>query len=159
MAPEPELFRAAMRAWTTGVAIMMAEHDGEKYGMTVNSFASLSLDPPLVSVTLQNTTRIFGLVSKSRAFGMTILSDSQKELAERFAGALHGAERMAGIKTQALVTGAPILEGGLAWLDCRVVHTYAAGANTLFIAEVAEARVHAAENPLVYHNREYHQLA
>ncbi len=156
---EPELFRRAMRAWTTGVAILIAAHAGDAYGMTVNSFTSLSLDPPLVTVTLKNTTRVFQLVMKSRAFSVTILPASHQELAERFAGTLHGAERMAGIQTQTLSSGAPLLEGGMAGLDCRVIHTYAAGENTLFVAEVAEARIHSAENPLVYHNREYHHLA
>jgi flavin reductase (DIM6/NTAB) family NADH-FMN oxidoreductase RutF len=155
---DPESFRRAMRAWTTGVAVLMAAHAGEEYGMTVNSFTSLSVDPPLVTVVLKNDTRIFELVNQSRVFSITILSNEQQELAERFAGKLHGTERMAGITTQALVSGAPLLEGGLAWLDCRIVHTYAAGANTLFVAEVAETLVHSTENPLVYHNREYHPL-
>jgi flavin reductase (DIM6/NTAB) family NADH-FMN oxidoreductase RutF len=155
---DPESFRRAMRAWTTGVAVLMAAYEGESYGMTINSFTSLSVDPPLVTVVLKNDTRIFELVNQSRVFSITILSNEQQELAERFAGKLHGAERMAGIATQTLVSGAPLLEGGLAWLDCRIVHTYAAGANTLFVAEVAETFVHSTDNPLVYHNREYHLL-
>ncbi len=159
MTLDPEQLRRAMRAWTTGVAVIMAAHDSQSYGMTINSFTSLSLEPPLISVTLRNATHVYALVSKSRTFGLTILSASQRELAEDFAGRKHGAERMAGIQTKLLASGASFLEGGLAWLDCNVIHTYAAGENTLFIAEVTEARVASAENPLVYHNREYHQLA
>ena len=56
---EPELFRRAMCAWTTGVAILMAAHAGEAYGVTINSFTSLSLDPPLVAVILKNTRASF----------------------------------------------------------------------------------------------------
>lgn len=156
---DPESFRRAMRAWTTGVAILLAAHEGESYGMTINSFTSLSLDPPLVTVVLKNDTRIFDLVNRSRAFSVNILSDSQKELAENFAGKLHGAERMTSLAAQSLTSGASVLTEGLAWLDCRVVHTYAAGVNTLFVAEVAEARVRSTDNPLVYHDREYHRLA
>jgi flavin reductase (DIM6/NTAB) family NADH-FMN oxidoreductase RutF len=159
MSFDPESFRHAMRAWTTGVAVLMAAYEGEEYGMTINSFASLSVDPPLITVVLKNSTRLFELVTQSRAFSVTILSNDQRELAERFAGKLRGAERMAGLATQTLTSGAPVLEGGLAWLDCRVVHTYAAGVNTLFVAEVTETGVASAENPLVYHNREYHHLA
>ncbi len=158
MTLDPESFRRAMRAWTTGVAVLMSAHEGETYGMTVNSFTSLSLEPPLVTVVLKNDTRVFDLVTKSRLFSVTILSSSQQGLAENFAGKLHGAERMMGVATRTLASGAPALEGGLAWLDCRVVHTYAAGANTLFVAEAVEAQARSAENPLVYHNREYHQL-
>jgi flavin reductase (DIM6/NTAB) family NADH-FMN oxidoreductase RutF len=148
---DPESFRRAMRAWTTGVAALMAWHENEVYGITVNSFTSLSLDPPLVTVALKSDTRVFELVTKSRAFSVIILSAEQQELAANFAGKLHGAERMAGL--------ASLLDGGLARLDCRVVHTYAAGENTLIVAEISEAHVHSTENPLVYHNREYHQLA
>jgi flavin reductase (DIM6/NTAB) family NADH-FMN oxidoreductase RutF len=126
--------------------------------MTVNSFTSLSLDPPMVTVVLKNDTRVFELVGRSRAFSVTILSNDQRELAERFAGKMHGTERMSGLATQTLDGGASILTGGLAWLDCRVVHTYAAGVNTLFVAEVVEANIHSADDPLVYHNRGYWHL-
>lgn len=158
MPPEPESLRHAMRAWTTGVAILMAAHAGKEYGMTINSFSSLALDPPLVTVVLNNSTRIFDLVKRSSVFTVTILSASQQETAERFAGALHGAERMAGIQTRTMLSGTPALESGMAWLDCHVIHTHAAGENTLFIAEITEARVDSTENPLVYHDRGYHRL-
>lgn len=155
----PESFRRAMRAWTTGVAVLMSAHENEVYGMTINSFTSLSLDPPLVTVVLKNDTRVFDLVTKSRAFSVTLLAADQQELAENFAGKLHGAERMASMAPQTLPSDMLLLPGRLAWLDCRVIHTYAAGMNTLCIAEVTEARIHSTENPLVYHNRGYHQLA
>ncbi len=156
---DPEQLRLAMRAWTTGVAVIMASHEGESYGMTINSFTSISLDPPIVAVTLRNPTHVYDLVTKSRAFSVIILSAAQRELAEDFAGRKHGEERMTGIGTKTLASGALALDDGLAWLDCRVVHAHAVGENTLFLAEVAEARVSTAENPLIYHNREYHQLA
>jgi flavin reductase (DIM6/NTAB) family NADH-FMN oxidoreductase RutF len=156
---EPESFRHAMRAWTTGVAIILAAHEGESYGMTINSFTSLSLDPPLVTVVLKNDTRVFELVNRSRAFTVNILSDSQKEMAENLAGKLHGAERMSSLATQTLTSGASVLTEGLAWLDCRVVHAYAAGVNTLFVAEVTDAHVRSTDNPLVYHDRGYHRIA
>ena len=155
---DSESFRLAMRAWTTGVAVLMAAHENESYGMTINSFTSLSLDPPLVTVVLKNDTRVFDLVNRSRAFSVNILSDLQKDLAENFAGKLHGMERMTNLAIEPLPSGASVLTEGLAWLDCRVVHTYAAGVNTLFVAEVVSAGVHSAEYPLVYHNRGYHQL-
>lgn len=158
MRSESESFRRAMRTWTTGVAVLMAAHAGEEYGMTINSFTSLALEPPLVTVVLNHSTRIFDLVRKSHVFTITILSASQQETAERFAGTLHGAERMAGIHTQTLISGAPALENGLAWLDCHVLHTHAAGGNTLFIAEITEARVDSTDDPLIYHDRRYHGL-
>jgi flavin reductase (DIM6/NTAB) family NADH-FMN oxidoreductase RutF len=153
---DTESLRHAMRAWTTGVGVLMSAHAGEVYGVTINSFASLSLDPPLVTVVLKNDSLIYHMVTGSRAFSVTLLAADQQAVAENFAGKLRGAERMGSIPMQTLPSGMPVLQGGLAWLDCRVVHTHAAGVNTLFIAEVAEANVHSTKNPLVYHDRGYH---
>ena len=158
MTLDPELLRRAMRAWTTGVAILTAAHDGETYGMTINSFNSLSLDPPMVSVTVQNTTHIHDLIRDAQTFGVTILAAAQRGLAEDFAGRKHGPERMDGIGLQSLATGAPILTEGLASLDCRVTQTIVLGKNTMFLAEVAAVQFHSTENPLVYHDRKYRQL-
>ncbi len=155
---DPEQFRQTMRSWTTGVAVIMAAHDGARYGMTINSFTSLSLDPPLITVALQNTTYIHDLVSHSQHFGVTILAADQRELADDLAGRLHGEERMTRLAGKTFGTQDQFITGGLAHLDCRVVHTYAAGKNTLFVAEVLEAHAQATVDPLVYHNRGYFHL-
>ena len=159
MTLDPEILRRAMRTWTTGVAILTASHNGETYGMTINSFNSLSLDPPMVGVTVQNTTHIHDLIERSQTFGVTILAAGQRDLAEDFAGRKHGPERMDGIGLQSLTTGAPLLTDGLASLDCRVTQTIPLGKNTMFLAEVAAAQAHSTENPLVYHDRVYHKIA
>jgi 3-hydroxy-9,10-secoandrosta-1,3,5(10)-triene-9,17-dione monooxygenase reductase component len=156
---DPELLRRAMRAWTTGVAILTAAHDGETYGMTINSFNSISLEPPIVCVTVQNTTHIHRLIEGSQTFGVTILAARQTELAVDFAGRKHARERMDGIQMQTFATGAPILTDGLASLDCRVTQTIPLGRNTLFLAEVAAVQVQSSDHPLIYHDRSYHQIA
>ncbi len=74
MTLDPEQLRHAMRAWTTGVTVVTAAHAGQKYGMTVNSFTSISLDPPLISVALKKLTHTHDLVEKSGEFAVTILS-------------------------------------------------------------------------------------
>lgn len=155
-----EALRQVMRLWTSGVAVLTARHGTTQHGMTVNSLTSIALEPPLVSVSLQKATRTHALVQASGHFAVTILSAEQQELSERFAGRLpEEADRLAGLRTQTLVSGAPLLEGGLAWLDCRVVHTWDAGSNTLFIGEVLGGRVLQPEGlPLVYFRRGYHQL-
>ena len=158
MSFDPEELRRGMRTWTTGVAVMMAANERGPHGMTVNSFASVSIDPPVISVVLQNKTQMFEMVMKSRAFGVTILRADQRELSERFAGHIHKQDRMDGIATRTLTTGAPFLTEGLALLDCRVIHTHAVGENTLFLAEVVDAEIRSADLPLVYHNRGYHHL-
>jgi len=157
---DPEKLRAAMRAWSAGVTVVAATHEGHKHGMTVNSFTSISLEPAMITISLLGTTRTHELVSKSRAFGLTILSAKQSQVSDLFAGKMSAVEdRFAGLPTETLVTGSPLIVGGLAWLDCRVVETFAVGINTLFISEVLAARDMHEGQPLIYHNRKYWTLS
>lgn len=160
MTLDPETLRAAMRAWSAGVTVVAAAHENDRHGMTVNSFTSISLDPTLITISLQHNTRTHELVIKSRAFGLTILSMEQKYISDLFAGRLpESDERFSHVQAESLVTGSPLITGGLSWLDCRVVQTYDAGMNTLFIGEVVAARGTGQGEPLIYHNREYWTLA
>jgi flavin reductase (DIM6/NTAB) family NADH-FMN oxidoreductase RutF len=160
MALDPENLRAAMRAWTAGVTVATTVHEGHKHGMTVNSFTSISLDPAMITISLQQNTRTHELVSKSRVFGLTILSAEQSKVSDLFAGRFPDIEdRFADLQTETLVTGAPLIVGGLAWLDCRVIQTFDAGMNTLFIAEVLSARSFGEDRPLIYHSRKYWGLS
>jgi flavin reductase (DIM6/NTAB) family NADH-FMN oxidoreductase RutF len=156
---DPEQLRQSMRAWTSGVTIVTASHAGEQHGMTVSSFTSIALEPPLIIISLQTSSRTHDLVAQAKAFAVTILSDGQQEVSDRFAGRMSDTEdRLAGIEIEILVTGAPFIKGGLAYLDCRVTETIAVGTNTLFLAEVVAARGNGKGKPLVYHDRKYRKL-
>jgi flavin reductase (DIM6/NTAB) family NADH-FMN oxidoreductase RutF len=160
MTLDPENLRSAMRAWSAGVTVVTTIHEGYKYGMTVNSFTSISLDPAVITISLQQSTRIHEFVSKSRVFGITILSAEQSKISDLFAGRFPAVEdRFVDLPTETLVTGSPLIEGGLAWLDCRVAQTFDAGVNTLFIAEVLAARSFGEDQPLIYHSRKYWGLS
>lgn len=159
MTLDPEQLRQAMRAWTTGVAIITATHDGQRYGMTINSFTSVSLEPPLVSVTLKKLTHTYELVEKSGEFAITILSADQGALSDRFAGKMPDiTDRFEGLETETLQIDAPLLKGGAAFFNCRVVNSISFGENTLFFAEVIAARGEGESDPLVYHNRVFWKL-
>ncbi len=156
----PDQLRTSMRTWTSGVTVVTAAYQGERHGMTVSSFTSVSLDPPLIIISLQTASRTHRLVEKARNFGLTILSEGERVLSERFAGRLSDQERRLGSgETDTMVTGAPVLKSGLAQLDCRVTQSIPAGMNTVFIAEVVAARGNGEGRPLVYHNRRYQRLA
>ena len=160
MTLDPEKLRAAMRAWSAGVTVVTAVHEGHKHGMTVNSFTSISLEPAMITISLRASTRTHELVSKSGAFGLTILSAEQSDISNLFSGQVASAEdRFANLKTETMVTGSPLIAGGLAWMDCRVVQTFDAGMNTLFIAEVLAAHEANDGPPLIYHNRKYWNLS
>ena len=156
---DPEQLRQSMRSWTSGVTIVTASHAGEQHGMTVSSFTSIALEPPLIMVSLQTDSRTHRLVSQSNAFGVTILAEDQQEVSDRFAGRIPDAEnRLTGVETETLVTGVPLIKGGLAYLDCRVSQTIEAGTNTLFLAEVVAARGNGEGQPLVYHDQKYQKI-
>lgn len=151
--------RQAMRRWVSGVAVVTSRMDNVCHGMTVNSFTSISLEPPLISLSLANKTRTYGVVVQSGVLALTILSEEQKELADRFAGKVpEEFDRFAGVITFEMVTGAPLIQGGLAFMDCRVVFSYPMPTSTLFIAEVLEARHIESGIPLIYYNRGYSRL-
>jgi len=154
-----EVLRSAMRTWSAGVTVVTAVHGEDRHGMTVNSFASISLDPAMISVSLQKKTWTHELVMLSRAFGVTILSAEQQAISDLFAG--HNPEvtdRIAAVQTETLMTGSPFIMGGLAWFDCRVSQTLDIGASTHVIAEVVAVRELSGE-PLIYHNRKYWKLS
>ena len=142
------------------MTVVTATHDGQQYGMTVNSFTSISLDPPLVSLALKKLTHTHELVEKSGEFAVTILAANQKELSDRFAGKHPEIkDRFAGVSTETLVLNAPLLKGGMAYFNCRVASSIPLGENTLFVAEVIAAQGDGTGEPLVYHNRVYWKLA
>lgn len=156
----PEDLRRAMRTWTTGITVVTAAFDGQRHGMTVSSFTSVSIEPPLVLVSLQTISRTHDLILRAQTFGVTILSAGQREISERFAGLIPDAQdRFADLETDSLVSAVPVLRGGLAQMECRVVQTYPAGTNTLFIGEVAAVQATEGGRPLVYFNRDYNRLS
>ena len=156
---DPEQLRQSMRAWSSGVTVVTAATPDEQHGMTVSSFTSIALDPPMIIISLQTVSRTHDLVIQADAFGVTILAQDQQELSERFAGRGDDeVDRLAGVETETLVTGAPFITGALAYLDCRVAQTIPVGSNTLFLAEVVAAYGDGEGQPLVYHDRKYRKL-
>jgi flavin reductase (DIM6/NTAB) family NADH-FMN oxidoreductase RutF len=159
MAVDPEEFRLAMRSWATGVSVVTTKYQDVRHGMTVNSFTSISLTPPLVLVSMEQKTRTHSLVEKSRIFGITILSEHQQTISDCFAGRCGDQEnRFANLKTHILLTGAPFVDGGLVDLDCQVVSTFDAGTHTLFLGEVVALQSGKEDLPMIYFSRTYRRL-
>jgi flavin reductase (DIM6/NTAB) family NADH-FMN oxidoreductase RutF len=155
----PLEFRQAMRNWSTGVTIVTVNYQGFQHGMTVSSFASISLTPATVLVSLEREARTHDLLVESGNFGVTILTAGQQKVSERFAGEFTEFEnRFEGFNTFTLVSGVPFLEGGSAFFDCRVIQTYSLATNTLFLGEVMAVQEGMAGPPLLYYNRQYRRL-
>jgi flavin reductase (DIM6/NTAB) family NADH-FMN oxidoreductase RutF len=160
MTVAPDELRFAMRQWPTGVTIVSAHQNRIAHGMTVSSFASVSLEPPLVLISLEQKTRTHSLINRSGTFGVTILAADQQEISDRFAGRDSESDnRYTGLETHTLVTGSPFLTGYLACLDCRVVTQSPHANHTIFIGEVLAIKVNAERNdPLIYFNQAYCRL-
>ncbi len=160
MTLNPSDLRSAMRSWVTGVTVVTARHGEAVHGMTVSSFTSVSLEPPLVLVCIQQAARSHALIEQSQAFAVSILGEDQAEISNRFSNPqTETSYRFADLEILTLETGAPILASSQAWLDCKVVHSHAMGTHTVFIGEVVAAGSRDIRKPLVYLNRTYRRLA
>jgi flavin reductase (DIM6/NTAB) family NADH-FMN oxidoreductase RutF len=166
---DPELLRLVMRHWPTGVSILASRDETASHGMTVNSFTSVSLEPPLVLASIEHGVRTHDLVEASGVFAISFLCEGQQWISDRFAGReTEAGDRFEGLPTITAATGAPILAENLGYLDCRVVAAHPAGNHTIFIAEVVAANTGAAHvtertgddgvRPLLYFNRDYRQM-
>lgn len=151
--------KEVMRRWASGIAILTSGSRYIRHGMTVNSFDSISVLPPLVTVTLNNSTRSKHLVDEIGNFAINLLSEEQQELSDRFAGRTsESEERFQGLEVFFAAHGVPLLADAMAWLECKVVHQYAMPESTLFVGEVLNALKTEDRPPLIYFNRDYHRI-
>ena len=150
-----------MRRFAAGVTVVTAVGDEGYLGITVSAFCMVSLEPPLALVCIHEHSQILDAITASAAFAVTSLSSRQELLAEMFAGrAPRPDPAFSSIKHRTLVTGAPILQGGLAWLDCRLQQAYPGGDHTIFVGLVVAAGVaESQDDPLVYFGSQYRRLA
>jgi flavin reductase (DIM6/NTAB) family NADH-FMN oxidoreductase RutF len=163
MPVHPDDLRIAMRAWATGVTIGAAQYEDILHGMTVSSFTSVSLEPPLVLISLETGTRTQAMVEKTGTFGVTILNDAQQDISNEFANPNTDlGDRFLGLESFTLETGSPFIAGGLAFFDCKVVSTYPAGTHKVYIGEVVGVKINGNGEvngePLLYFNRGYRML-
>jgi flavin reductase (DIM6/NTAB) family NADH-FMN oxidoreductase RutF len=156
MAPAREDFRRAMGRFATGVTIITTRLGEDLHGMTANAVTSLSLDPLLVLVCVDKTADTHDILSKAGVFAVNILNKDQSEISDRFAKKeFDGAHGLEDLPHTFAVTGAPIIDGSLAYLDCRTVTEHHGGDHTIFIGEVLEAKELSEAEPLVFYRGNY----
>ncbi len=163
-------FRAAMSRLAAGVVLVTAHEPpldpegpgGEDVGMTATAFTSVSLDPPLVLVSLREGSRMDDLLAEQPLWAVSVLSESQRHIAGRFAMKGRISDRLLFEDipyVRGEVSGAPLVRGALAVLECRTEQRVAAGDHTLVIARVLAAAVPSAGGgPLAYFRGRYRQL-
>ena len=154
-------FRQAMGQFATGVTVVTVEREpGQVFGMTANSFTSVSLNPMLILVCVDERAKILPLLHKKKRFGVSILKQNQQALSEYFAqGVQHReAEERLAIRYRWTPSNVPVLEGTSLQLGCTAVSEHAAGDHTIFVAKVEDAEISGGE-PLLFYGGEYRHIA
>ncbi|WP_326836981.1 flavin reductase family protein [Amycolatopsis rhabdoformis] len=149
-----EQFREVMARVATPVSVVTGLADDETpYGSTVSAFASLSMEPPMVLVSLVKSSRLLAVVRQSGRFGLNILGSAHSQLARTFATALAPEEKFTGVDW-AVEAGVPRLTGALSWLGCTVEQEVEGGDHLVLFGSVSSLSSCAGE-PLTYHRRAF----
>jgi 4-hydroxyphenylacetate 3-hydroxylase, reductase component len=148
-----EEFRRACGRFATGVTVASClDAQGTPHGLTVSSFTSVSLDPPLVLICLGHAVTVIDIFRAATHFGISVLLEGQRAIAERFARKGH--DRFNGLPWRRGETGAPLLEGVLAQIECQTEQRFTSGDHDIFVAKMVHARVAEGE-PLIYFASRY----
>ena len=146
-----------MGSFATGVTIITLDLDGKVHGMTANAFASVSLDPPLVLVCVDQSARTHAHLHVRKRFGINVLAEDQRAISEYYALLLEEQVNEPVARFDRTVHGTPVLYGALTYLECRRQSAQDAGDHTIFTAEVEELVVRPGK-PLLFFRSKYHQI-
>jgi flavin reductase (DIM6/NTAB) family NADH-FMN oxidoreductase RutF len=158
---ERRRLRDLMARFATGVSVVAARHGPLLAGMTASAVASISIDPPLMMASIARKAETHGAIVGSHAFAISVLADDQQELAECFARPTT-AEKLTGFcgaSWEEAETGSPVLEGALAFFDCRLAARHDGGDHTIFIGEIVAAGFREDAEPLLWYASGYHRLS
>jgi flavin reductase (DIM6/NTAB) family NADH-FMN oxidoreductase RutF len=151
--------KEALSCWASGVSVVTTNAHGMLYGLTVSSFSSLSLDPPLVLVCLSTQNRMPGMIDAARSFAVSILAEGQEEASRYFARAGRvPTPDFVEIEGEWTRSGYPVVKDATAWIVCDVHHMIPEGDHTIVMGRVRETSARPELRPLVYYRRKYHTL-
>lgn len=150
-------FRDVLGCFGTGVVLVTAQTDGGPVGMAVNSFTSVSLDPPLIAFCAALTSSTWPAIRDTGGCAITILSDAHEDVCRTFS--TRDADRFAGREWDRTTGGRPVAADGLGWLDCRIRTVQVEGDHELVIADVVDWSIGPGVRPLIFHSGRYAGLA
>ncbi|WP_200215648.1 flavin reductase family protein [Micromonospora coerulea] len=146
--------RHTLGHFPTGVTVVTTIDDGKPVGVCANSFVSVSLEPPLVGVFLKNTSRTLSSLRRSGSLVINILADRQEHIARAFAAP--DGDRFANVDWRvSSLSGAPVLDGVCAWLDCRTDRMIMYGDHYLMLGCVVDSGFNTDSMPLLFHRSRY----
>lgn len=156
MAITNEEFRRALSRFASGVTVVtLKDREKNPHGITVSAFSSVSLDPPLVLVCIDNDAGTHRVFHESKRFVVNILSEDQSDHSNQFASKI--ADKFINIHHHEGLEGIPVLKNALVNLECRLVQDFVAGDHTVFIGEIERAHINEG-NPLVYFQGGYRKI-
>lgn len=174
MSIDSKLFRTVLGRFATGVTIVTTKTADGIHGMTANAFSSVSLDPPLVLVCVDKRANTHRWIQDVQAFGINVLGRDQEDLSVRFSRRIP-AQNADGphldpnepraynlfddIPYHELVTGSPIFDRCVAYLDCRLEAVHDTGDHSIFVGRVEAAGVGGEEKPLLFYGSAYRSIA
>lgn len=149
-------FRKSVGTFASGVTVITTrDTHGNPKGLTANAFTSVSLHPPLVLVCVDRESDTYAALQRSAAvFAVNILAEQQQEIAQRFASKA-GSEKFVGVECRREKTGAPVLEGILGFMECKVVERFDGGDHRIIVGEVQNFGLGHATNPLLFYRGKY----
>lgn len=147
--------KQAMRAYPQGVTVVTTDAGKGPTGMTVSSFTSVSLAPPLILVSIAKGSALYKVFRHARTYAVNFLTEDQKSVSDRFAGRTGGEDRFDGIRYSKGVTGSPIIAGVRAVIECKTWQTYEGGDHSILVGEVVSAKALNSKRPLVYYSQQY----
>lgn len=151
--------RQALRQFASGVTIVTTQHEGIRYGITVSAFASVTLEPPTVMVSINSASQLADMIQESQTFAVHILAEDQEGLSQRFSAAIDGNEKFGNLPIAEGVNGIPILNHTLARFECVLDRTIHVGTHVVMFGKVVGTVSHPDPAwPLLYYHREYHRL-
>ncbi|WP_328618761.1 flavin reductase family protein [Actinokineospora pegani] len=145
--------RDVLGHFASGIVVITAAGRNGPVGFTCQSFASLSLDPPLVSFSPARTSSSWPVIRDIGSFGVNVLSADQQDVSAAFAR--RGADKFAGVPWRPSDNGAPVLDGVCAWLDCTLWNEYDGGDHTIAVGHVHDLAADPTREPLIYHRGSY----
>jgi len=124
-------------------------------GLTVSSFTSVSLDPPLILISIAKGSAMHDLFREAKVYAINFLADDQKSVSDRFAGRTSAKDRFEGLRFTRGVTGSPIIEGARVAIECKAWQVYDGGDHSILVGEVVSAKTLNSKRPLVYYSQQY----
>jgi 3-hydroxy-9,10-secoandrosta-1,3,5(10)-triene-9,17-dione monooxygenase reductase component len=156
MTIDTQELRRVMGHFPTGVTVITTRNkDGSPNGLTANAFMSLSLDPPLILISVDKRATCYACFALENGFTVNFLSENQEEISRRFA--TKGLDKFAGLSWKPGSNGAAIIDGVLGYVECKIAECHEGGDHTIVVGEILN--VHAnGERPLLFFKGKYHRL-